>query len=76
MDKEQIIKSIQNIVKSVKDAFNRIKRFVFDAFQRGYQLNDNKEQPKNVSNIHEYLEKKKKSEPFYKAVNGNKKPWE
>lgn len=76
MDREQIIKFIHNRVESVKDFFNRMKQAIINTFQKINELHEGKERPKNVTNVQDYLDKKKKSEPFYKAVNGNKKPWE
>lgn len=76
MDKEQFIKSIHNIVESVKYFFNRMKQAITNILKNIDESNESKERPKNVTNVHDFLEKKKKSEPFYKAVNGNKKPWE
>lgn len=72
MDKD-VAREIIEWFKQLRDGFIK---FFTDVWEKIKSLFIKKERPKNVTDVHDYLEEKKKSKPFYKAVNGNRKPWE
>ena len=69
MNKEALITFVKDFINGVKSLWNDLIKDIKKLFP-------NKSRPKKVTSVHDYLEKKKKSEPFYKAVNGQRKPWE
>lgn len=66
---EELKKAVLKAWRSLKERLRKL----FDAVMEHFST---KERPKQVTSMYDYLEQKKKSEPFYKALNSNKKPWE
>lgn len=63
--KEAVLKAWRNLKEQVRELFDSVMEHF-----------STKERPKDVKDVYDYLEQKKKSEPFYKALNSNRKPWE
>lgn len=67
---------MEELKSAVVQAWNRLVEKAKELVNAVVGLCSTKERPKQVASMHDYIEKKKRSEPFYKASQKNRKPWE
>lgn len=67
---------MEEFKKTVLKIWNDLKEGIRKLGDKIKEYFSTKERPKQVTSMADYLEQKKNSEPFYKAVKKNRKPWE